>query len=181
MLNAYVRLKTHWPDLNLIIAPRHPARFKTVEELVKKKGLEYMKRSEIRETSELEQKTFLRGSPCVVILDVIGELSAVYGAADIAVLGGSFIEHGGQNPLEPAFWGKAIVCGPHMENFSFMGEFYSRRGAVMAEGPGLYNVLKDLLDSPEQMRNIGNIAKELYEKNAGATERAMELIEEIII
>ncbi len=199
VLNAYVRLKAHSPYLNLIIAPRHPARFKTVEELVKKKGLEYMKRSALR----LAQGDNCHGKPVepghpepaegcmanssnhfdsgiVVILDVIGELSAVYGAADIAVLGGSFIEHGGQNPLEPAFWGKAIVCGPHMENFSFIGEFYSRGGAVMAEGPTLYNVLKDLLDAPEQMRNIGNIAKELYDKNAGATERAMELIEEII-
>jgi len=61
-----------------------------------------------------------------------------------------------------------------------MGEFYSHRGAARAEGPRLYNVLKDLLDSPEQMRSMGNIAKELYEKNAGATERAMELIEKYL-
>jgi len=120
-------------------------------------------------------------SGLVVILDVIGELSALYGAADIAVLGGSFIEHGGQNPLEPAFWGKAIVCGPHMENFPFMDEFYSCRGAVRAEGPRLYNVLKELLDSPEQMRSMGSIAKKLYEKNAGATDRAMELIEDYLV
>ena len=174
VLEAYMRLKAYVPGLNLIIAPRHPGRFKTVEELVKKKGLEYMKRSELPNSQDS------RASGLVVILDVIGELSAVYGAADIAVIGGSFIEHGGQNPLEPAFWGKAIVCGPHMENFPFMGEFYSSRGAVRAEGPRLYNVLKDLLDSPEQMLSMGSIAKKLYEKNAGATERAVELLEEML-
>ncbi len=174
VLNAYMRLKAYLPGINLIIAPRHPVRFKNVEELVKKKGLEYMKRS------DLPDSRCSRSSGLIVILDVIGELSAVYGAADIAVIGGSFIEHGGQNPLEPAFWGKAIVCGPHMENFPFMDEFYSHRGAVMAEGPRLYDVLKDLLDSPEQMRSMGSIAKKLYEKNAGATERAMELIEKYI-
>src|SRR5208282_4667084 len=125
----------------------------------------YFKRSEL--------KVGFPDSTCpasgiVVILDVMGELSAVYGAADIAVMGGSFIQHGGQNPLEPAFWGKAVVCGPHMENFPFIGEFYSHGGAVKAEGPRLYNVLKDLLDSPERMRRMGSTAKKLYEKNAGA-------------
>src|SRR5208283_3726992 len=151
-------------------------RFEEVEDLIRKRGIGYIKRSDLNYRAGAIKPESIKGG-LVVILDVMGELSSVYGAADIAIIGGSFIEHGGQNPLEPAFWGRAIVCGPHMENFPFMGEFYSRRGAVMAEGPGLYNVLKDLLDSPEQMRNIGNIAKELYEKNAGATERAMELIE----
>ncbi|HKN18295.1 MAG TPA: 3-deoxy-D-manno-octulosonic acid transferase [Dissulfurispiraceae bacterium] len=177
VLDAYKRLKTYLPSLNLVIAPRHPGRFKTVEELAKKMGLEYFKRSEL--------KVGFPDSTCpasgiVVILDVMGELSAVYGAADIAVMGGSFIQHGGQNPLEPAFWGKAVVCGPHMENFPFIGEFYSHGGAVKAEGPRLYNVLKDLLDSPERMRRMGSTAKKLYEKNAGAVERAMELIEEYL-
>ncbi len=207
-LDAYMRLKSDFPRLNLIIAPRHPGRFREVEELVKNRGLEYVKRSELKGgvgesgnrgigerqnrrvgESEGRGKVYYADSPIprfpdsgfVVILDVIGELSAVYGAADIAVMGGSFIEHGGQNPLEPAFWGKAIVCGPHMENFSFMDEFYSSGGAVRAEGRRLYDVLKGLLASPEQMRVMGNMAKELYEKNAGAAERAMELIEEYLV
>jgi 3-deoxy-D-manno-octulosonic-acid transferase len=204
VLDAYLRLRAYLPHLNLIIAPRHPGRFKNVGELVTKKGLEYMKRSEFRKTSESEkgrngeseQKTVLSfpdspilsfpDSPCpasglVVILDIIGELSALYGAADIAVMGGSFIEHGGQNPLEPAFWGKAIVCGPHMENFPFIEEFYSGGGAVRTDAVLLYGVLKDLLDSPEQMRRMGSIARELYEKNSGAVERAMELIEDYLV
>ena len=177
ILDAYVRLKSDFPGLNLIIAPRHPERFRTVEEIVKKSGLKYIKRSDIPFGRGDAEKT---ASGFVVLLDVIGELSAVYGAADIAVMGGSFIEHGGQNPLEPAFWGKAVVCGPHMENFPFMGEFYSGKGAVMAEAPLLYGVLKGLLDSPGEMQRMGGVAKDLYEKNSGATDRAMEIIEKIL-
>jgi len=67
-----------------------------------------------------------------------------------------------------------------MENFPFIEEFYSGGGAVRTEAMLLYGVLKALLDSPEQMRRMGNIAKELYEKNSGAVERAMELIEEML-
>lgn len=177
VLDAFVQLKEVVPGLNLIIAPRHPERFNAVEELVKKRGLECLKRSELM-SGVGESPTPTSG---VILLDVIGELSAVYGAADIAIIGGSFIEHGGQNPLEPAFWGKAIVCGPHMENFHFMKEFYSCGGAVSTEGPMLYGVLKEMLDSPGQVRRMGSIAKELYEKHSGAADRAMELIDQYFI
>lgn len=182
VLGAFARLRTVFPGINLIIAPRHPERFGAVEELIKKSGLRYAKRSGM--VCDAQSQADGRQAPTaglVVLLDVIGELSAVYGAADIAIMGGSFIEHGGQNPLEPAFWGKAIVCGPHMENFHFINEFYSLGGAVTTEGPMLYGILKDLLDSPAELQRMGNIAKELYGKNSGATERAVELLEEILV
>ena len=127
VLDAHARLKSDFPSLNLIVAPRHPGRFKAVEELIKKRGLKYTKRSEIAAAVKTDSgqagMTKLEGQ--VILLDVMGELAAVYGAADIAVMGGSFIEHGGQNPLEPASWGKVVVCGPHMENFPFIGDFYA--------------------------------------------------------
>ncbi|MBA3061276.1 MAG: 3-deoxy-D-manno-octulosonic acid transferase, partial [Nitrospirae bacterium] len=127
IVSSYIELKKDFPDLTLIIAPRHPERFKEVEELVKKKGLEYIKRSEIegRETRDKGQRKGL-----IVILDAVGELASVYGVSDVAVIGGSFIEHGGQNLLEPAFWAKPIICGPHMENFPFAKEFYERGAAI---------------------------------------------------
>jgi 3-deoxy-D-manno-octulosonic-acid transferase len=185
VLDAFVQLKKVVPGLNLIIAPRHPERFGAVEELIKKKGIEYVKRSEMMHASQFTvhgELSTIKGQRegLVVLLDVMGELSAVYGAIDIAVMGGSFIEHGGQNPLEPACWGKAIVCGPHMENFHFIDEFYSRGGAVSTERPLLYGILKKMLDSPDEVRRMGSIAKELYEKNSGATDRAMKLLEEML-
>jgi 3-deoxy-D-manno-octulosonic-acid transferase len=191
MLDAYERLLSEMPGLNLVLAPRHPERFAEVEELVIKRKLKYLKRSEIRDEAE-EQKSpgseakrqgnerrsdkDLKFSGLVVILDVIGELASVYGASDIAVMGGSFISRGGQNPLEPAYWGKAIVCGPHMENFPFMNDFYEQGAAIVADAAGLSKRLNDLLCSPEIRTDMGRAARALYDRNTGATDRALQIL-----
>ncbi len=181
ILNAYMKIKNDFPETTLIIAPRHPERFKEVEELIKKKGLEYVKRSELASSVERQasddERTTHNAITHIILLDVIGELASVYSVCDIAIMGGSFIEHGGQNPLEPAYWGKTIICGPHMENFPFINEFYKSGGALKVNADNLYESLKDLLASPEKMSSMGKIAKELYDKNSGATDRAIEEIE----
>lgn len=188
VIDAYIRLLSDYPALNLIIAPRHPERFREVEEILKRRAINYVKRSEIDRGEAVphphDNDRAYRDTPLqntVVLLDVMGELSSVYGAADIAVMGGSFIEHGGQNPLEPAFWGKAIVCGPHMENFPFIDEFYRNGAAAEAERDDLYAILKDILDSPERMQRMGQLANELYGKNAGATAKAIETASRFLI
>lgn len=177
MISVFSQLKKDFPDLTLIIAPRHPERFKEVEELVKKKGLEYIKRSHITPPYSSSYRGEDRRGGVVVILDAVGELASAYKTADIAVMGGSFIKHGGQNPLEPAYWGKAIVCGPHMENFPFIDEFYKNGGAVKTGADNLRQSLKELLSDQGKMSAMGKTAKELYEKNSGAVERAMKEIE----
>ena len=173
IIDAYIELKSDFHQLNLIIAPRHPERFREVEELIKKRGIEYKKRSDI--TGNGPQLT-----GTIILLDVIGELASVYGACDVAIIGGSFIKHGGQNPLEPAYWGKAIVCGPHMENFPFINDFYRHEGAIRVDAENLHQKLKELLNSPEKMLSMGKIAKELYDKNSGSTDRAMAIIEKYL-
>lgn len=193
IINAYIKLREAFPHLNLIVAPRHPERFREVEELLIRKGLEYIKRSELAHSSSLiahsSKNTSISHEPSamshqlsgvIILLDVIGELASVYGACDIAIMGGSFIPHGGQNPLEPAYWEKAIVCGPHMENFFFIDEFYHKGGAVKIERAGLHQCLKDLLSSPENMQVMGIAAKRLYEQNSGAIDRAMEIMEKYL-
>ena len=107
----------------------------------------------------------------------MGELASVYSVSDVAVIGGSFIEHGGQNLLEPAFWAKPIICGPHMENFPFAKEFYERGAAIETDSSSLCEKLKELLQSQEKMKSMGNKAKDLYNEKAGAVERAMKEIE----
>lgn len=181
ILDNYMELKTEFPRLNLIIAPRHPGRFREVEELIKKRGLGYVKISEFRMgqwSGVGGQGT--DGSGVVILLDVVGELASVYGASDIAVIGGSFIKHGGQNPLEPAFWGKPIICGPHMENFSFTEDFYREGGAVKSDTTKLYDTLKELLESSEKRRVMGERAKALYNEKAGAVSRAIGVLERYI-
>ncbi|MCC6347290.1 MAG: 3-deoxy-D-manno-octulosonic acid transferase, partial [Nitrospirales bacterium] len=179
VLDAYERARENFPGLNLIIAPRHPERFREVEELVRKRGLVPVKRSEM-ESGQGNTGECRPLSGRVILLDVMGELSSVYGAADIAVLGGSFIGHGGQNPLEPAWWGKAILCGPHMENFPFIRDFYQEGGAVRVDAGSLPSVLQELLGSPARREAMGGKAQDLYRRNAGAVDRAFALLEKYL-
>ena len=170
IIDAYIKLRADFPQINLIIAPRHPERFREVEELIGKKGIKYLKRSDVTGHGT-------RVTGVVILLDAVGELASVYGACDIAVMGGTFIEHGGQNPLEPAYWGKAIVCGPHMENFPFIEEFYKNEGAVKTGADNLRQSLKELLSDQGKVSAMGRTAKGLYDKNSGAVEKAMKEIE----
>ena len=174
ILSSYAELKKYFPDLTLIIAPRHPERFREVEELVKAEGLSYVKRSQLIHPftdSPIHQ---------IIILDAVGELASVYSVSDVAVIGGSFIEHGGQNLLEPAFWAKPIIFGPHMENFPFAKEFYEKDAAIETGSLSLCEKLKELLQSPEKRKSMGNKAKDLYNEKAGAVERAMKEIERFL-
>ncbi len=178
LTSVYLELKKDFPDLNLIIAPRHPERFKGVEDMLSSKGISFIKRSAFStQHSELSEATdwqTIKGM--IILLDTIGELSAVYGRADIAIIGKSFKGYGGQNPLEPAYWEKPILCGPHMENFPVIKDFYNAGAALEVNEEGLYAKLKELLRSPEKAKEIGSKAQELYRRNAGAVERAMEII-----
>ena len=178
LTSVYLELKKDFPDLNLIIAPRHPERFKGVEDMLSSKGISFIKRSAFStQHSGLSEATdwqTIKGM--IILLDTIGELSAVYGIADIAIIGKSFKGYGGQNPLEPAYWEKPILCGPHMENFPVIKDFYNAGAALEVNEEGLYAKLKELLRSPEKAKEIGSKAQELYRRNAGAVERAMEII-----
>jgi 3-deoxy-D-manno-octulosonic-acid transferase len=172
MASLYIELKKDFPDLNLIIAPRHPGRFSDVEEMLRSKGCSFIKRSAF----ETQGPEFPAIKGDIILLDTVGELSALYGITDIAIIGKSFRGHGGQNPLEAAGWGRPVICGPHMENFPVIKDFYKEGAAVEVSEEGLYPQLKELLLSPEKARGIGSKARELYNKNSGAVERAMEVI-----
>jgi 3-deoxy-D-manno-octulosonic-acid transferase len=173
IISAYIELKKDFPDLNLIIAPRHPERFKEVEDMLKSKRMNFIKRSEISRLSTKEPA--LSGE--IILLDSIGELSSIYGIATIAIIGKSFKGYGGQNPLEPAYWGKPIICGPHMENFPIAKDFYTENAALEVKNDELYLKLKELIMSPEKANEVGKKAQQIYRKNAGAVGRAMHIIE----
>lgn len=170
--SVYSELKKDLPDLNLIIAPRHPERFKEAGDMLASKDIPFIKRSEIGK-QKLETGNI---SGEVILLDSIGELSAIYGIVDIAIIGKSFRGYGGQNPLEPAYWGKPIVCGPHMENFPIIKDFYTEGAAIEVNEEMLCPKLKELLMSPDKAKEIGSKAQQLYRKNTGAVERAIGII-----
>jgi 3-deoxy-D-manno-octulosonic-acid transferase len=181
VLSVFERLRKDFPDLNLILAPRHPERFGEVERLVKAKGLSYVKRSEFSEQNGFRiadsQGNTQHSTPKIVILDTVGELASAYGACDLAVIGGSFARHGGQNPLEPASWGKAVVCGPHMENFPFITDFYREGAALQTSEEALYETLRELIESPEKRKTMGEKAKALALAKGGAVSRTADVLE----
>jgi 3-deoxy-D-manno-octulosonic-acid transferase len=172
LLSVYEALKKDFPNLNLIIAPRHPERFQGVEDLLRSNNVSFIKRSESG-TPGFPQ----RAEGKIILLDTVGELPAVYSIADIAIIGKSFRGKGGQNPLEPAFWGKPVVCGPHMENFPVIRDFMEAGAAVMVQEGGLYSQLIFLLRTPERAEEIGSKARDIYRKNSGAVEKALKIIE----
>lgn len=174
--SVYNELKKDFPILNLVIAPRHPERFKGVEDMLRLKGISFIKRSAF--SNQLPESTIVQGQ--IILLDTVGELSAIYGISDIAVIGKSFRGYGGQNPLEPACWGKPIVCGPHMENFPVIRDFYTEGAAIEVREDELYSTLKELLLSPEKAGETGSKAQELYRKNSGAVERSLKIVERYI-
>lgn len=108
ILEAHQILLNKYPDLVLILVPRHPERFKLVELLVKKSGLDYIKRSEHK---ALNQETK------VLLGDTMGEMMLLYGLSDIAFVGGSLVKHGGHNPLEPIAFNIPVISGLFTYNF----------------------------------------------------------------
>jgi 3-deoxy-D-manno-octulosonic-acid transferase len=177
LLKACGKLREEFPGLTLILAPRHPERFAEAEELIQRRGHECMRRSRFGAGPEPAVQLSRGG---VVLLDVMGELASVYGCADVAVVGGSFIAHGGQNPLEPAYWSKPVLCGPSMGNFPFVEEFYAENAAVKVDAAGLADALGRILRSPDLAASMGRSSRRVYDRNAGAVERTLREVERFL-
>jgi 3-deoxy-D-manno-octulosonic-acid transferase len=175
ILKTYKRLLTDFPALGLILAPRHPERFGAVLKTVAKEGLSLKKRSDI-----ITPPTEGPDKYGVVLLDSIGELSAVYGASDVCFLGGSLVPRGGHNLLEPAFWGRPIVCGPHMDNFPVAGEFLRAGAAVSVNDNTIYDIIREILSDAALRARMGLAARAVFEKNAGSIDGAVNILKEIM-
>lgn len=159
--------------VSLILAPRHPERTQEVEGVLRSHGLTCLKRSEIKNSEP--------STADVVLVDTVGELTSIYSEADISIIGGSFIPHGGQNPLEPAYWGKPVICGPNMWNFPFIDEFYKAGAAVEANESNLMEIVEGLLDSPQRCKRMGQQAYEIVERNRGAVGQALQTVETLLL
>jgi len=159
----------------IVLAPRHPQRFKEVEEVLRRRGIRFVKRSEIgaHKIVDLQEKDLM-------LLDTLGELSSFYSIADIAIVGGSFVPVGGHNLLEPAYWSKPVICGKHMDNFPLVEEFLREGAALMVEEGQIEEVVSELINSPKKRADLGQRAKEIYERNRGALERTISVIKQYL-
>lgn len=174
LLELYQSLLESYPELMLILVPRHPERFEPVAELVKKSGLKLARRSMGQQPDEKTQ---------VYLGDTMGELMKLLAAADIAFVGGSLIERGGHNPLEPAVLGKPVVMGQHFFNFQLICDSLQSAGglSVVTSQQEFVAEIIGLLESPEKARSQGEKGREFVKQNQGALEKLYTLTEEICI
>ncbi len=171
VLEAFLRLLAPYPALILLLAPRHPERAPAVEALAAARKLACQRFSRLKSGQESRQAP-------VVLVDTIGDLFRLYGAADVAFVGGSLIPHGGQNILEPAVWGLAPLCGPHLGNFRWAREILETAGAltIVTDAASLAAAAQNLLDHPTRRRQLGARAQQSLQPHQGAAARQAELV-----
>jgi 3-deoxy-D-manno-octulosonic-acid transferase len=174
VIRAYRRIKVTMPDALLIIAPRHPERFGEVEQLAAAEGYSVLRRSELRVDAEPRCD--------VVVLDTIGELARLYQVATAVFVGGSLVDSGGHNILEPAVFGKPILFGPYMQNFAEIAATFLAQGAAqqVRSDVELETALLQLLSDPVRRASLGAAARALVEANRGAKARSLAVVSELL-
>jgi 3-deoxy-D-manno-octulosonic-acid transferase len=174
-LRAWEALSRDFPTLRLILVPRHKERFDDVAQLVTSRGHTLLRRSHSSSTS---QPSALSPQPAC-LLDTLGELAACWGLADIAFVGGSLTQRGGQNMLEPAGYGAAVLIGPNTWNFKdIVQQLLQRNAAVVVHSADeLRDTVRRLvLDAGERQR-LGSVACEFVLTQQGATAKTLDLLE----
>jgi len=174
VLRAFRRVKASAPDALLILAPRHAERFAEAAQLAAEEGFATVRRTALAIDAEPRAD--------VIVLDTIGELAQVYQIATVAFVGGSLVETGGHNILEPAAYGRPVIFGPHMSNFAeIAATFLANRAAVQVSSPReLEEQLVDLVGSAVRRAALGAAARALVDANRGALDRTLDAVYRVL-
>jgi 3-deoxy-D-manno-octulosonic-acid transferase len=174
VLDAFQRIRATMTNALLIIAPRKPQRFDDVERLARRAGWNVARRSELRVDAEPRHD--------VIVLDTIGELAQLYQVATAVFVGGSLVDTGGHNILEPAVFGKPIIFGPYMHNFAEIAQTFLENGAAIQVRTAreLEPALLELLGDPVRRARLGAAARALVEANRGARTRTLAAIAQLL-
>jgi 3-deoxy-D-manno-octulosonic-acid transferase len=174
VLAAYAAVRRAHPAAMLVLAPRKPERWDDAEALAKAEGLRVVRRSDL--VFDAEPRTD------VVILDTIGELAHLFQLATVVFVGGSLVDHGGHNILEPAVHGKPIVFGPYMQNFGeIAAAFLREQAAVQVDDAGaLVATVVRLMGDPVERARLGAAARALVEANRGAKPRTLDAVAAVL-
>lgn len=204
VLDAYERLLPEFPQLRLVLVPRHKERFDEVSRLLQRRRVAFLRRSRLAGTvnaphfrSARQPVTAERPAPSmhptqpqpnhatrpVVLVDTLGELSAVWGLADVAFVGGSLSGRGGQNMIEPAAYGAAVLFGPDTWNFQETVDALLRRNAarVVNDRQHLYLSLRRLLENPAEAQGLGQTARNYVVAQRGAAQRTLDCLTRLIL
>jgi 3-deoxy-D-manno-octulosonic-acid transferase len=169
VLDAFAALRPRHPTLRLFLVPRQRDRFDEVDALLRRRGVAFVRRSALTAPTRAD----------VVLVDTIGELGALWGLSDVAFVGGSLDgRRGGQNMIEPAAYGAAVLFGPHVWNFRRDAErLVDVGGAVqVADGAALRAAVERLLGDAGERAALGRAARGLVLSQQGATARTVELL-----
>jgi 3-deoxy-D-manno-octulosonic-acid transferase len=165
LLRAFENVLASHPRALMILAPRHPERFREVTELLEKLGLRFWRRS-------LWSGEAIAGG--VFFVDTIGELAALYALGTLAFVGGSLVPRGGHNIIEPAQYGVPIIVGTHTENFRDVVSLFRAQNALKVVGPAeLPLVFMELISSEGERLALGRRAAETIRTQQGATQRVL--------
>jgi 3-deoxy-D-manno-octulosonic-acid transferase len=173
VLEAFVELRARCPEAALLVAPRHPERFLEVAMLVEAAGYRCRRRSQPDTPPDARD---------VLLLDTLGELAQVYPRATVAFVGGSLVPAGGHNVLEAAMAGRAVVVGPHMENFREIAETFRAEQALVqvASAEELGAAVALLMADHARRRELGERARAIVERNRGAVQRTVDALAPLV-
>lgn len=173
ILEVYKELLNEFPDLRLLIAPRHPERTKEIDNIVINFGFNPLNVSQLASwpVKPVSRKT-------VFILDIMGQLMYFYSLASIVFVGGSLVKKGGHNILEPASLSKPVIFGPYMFNFrDIAGLFLQNKACILVHNrKELLSSVRDLLNNPYRVTELNQRAKAIILENQGATSKNLEYI-----
>ena len=171
LCQIYKNLREEHPDLFLVVVPRHAERREEVQDIIEAQGLFCARRSVLNEP--------LFKKPDVLMVDTTGELMSFYAAADVVFVGKSLCEHGGQNPIEPALFGKPIIVGPNMENFPAVMEDFLVNGALsqVQDIPALEKAINRLLKDPASRTQLGEAARAVVESRRGVIDKMVQKVQ----
>ena len=174
VLHAFGAVRRLYPNALLVIAPRKVERFGEAESLARAEGYRVIRRSELPVDSEPRED--------VVILDTVGELAQLFQIATVVFVGGSLVDKGGHNILEPAVHGKPIVFGPYMQNFQEIAESFlaSHASIQLAATEQLSEVFVRLAGDPVERARLGAAARALLEANRGAKPATLDAIASLL-
>jgi 3-deoxy-D-manno-octulosonic-acid transferase len=175
LVEVFQKLRKQYPDLFLVLVPRHFERSRQVGRELEARGVKFVFRNEITSRTTWPD----RAVECLLV-NTTGELRFFYEQADVVFVGKSLTAQGGQNPIEPASLGKAIVFGPNMQNFAVIAKAFVEKGAAaqVANSGELEQALARLLASPEHRQLAGKLAQQVVRENEGAIDRTVDMIVE---
>jgi 3-deoxy-D-manno-octulosonic-acid transferase len=179
ILTSFLQIKE---ASSLLLVPRHPERFERVyklcQEFIGAEDVTVFKYSELVKNKPQQMlKEWQEGKKMVVVIDKIGILASLYRIADVAIIGGSFIPHGGQNPLEAIYWKVPVIVGPHMDNFPFVEEFV-KEGAILQTSPeGLTEAIHVVLKDKERLVKK---AYAMFMRLTGGSKKTLEIITSLL-